>query len=164
MVEKDAESREDEEEDEEGDEGEQEEEEEESRRGRGQGRGAATNYWDNLEFLEYDNKTEAEEITFKELMQTHIRFYHPGIFRELILDQPAVANWKNLTYLIEKLDDELVEGVHYAAEHDMKLYAPIRLMAQRGIWQPFRAFVDEYLAKFTSNEFKDPRDLVNLLW
>lgn len=97
-------------------------------------------------------------------MQTHIRFYHPGIFRELISDQPAVANWDNVTYLVDKLGDQLVQGVHYTAERDMKLYAPIRLMAQRGIWQPFRAFVLEYLAKFTSDEFSDPRDLVNLLW
>jgi len=162
VVKKDAESNEDEEEGDEEDEGEEEEQEEPSRGG-GQSGGAA-NYWESLEFLEYDNKTEAEEITFKELMQTHIRYYHPGIFRELISDQPAVANWNNLTYLVEKLEGQLVEGVHYTAEHDMKLYAPIRLMAQRGIWQPFRAFIDEYMAKFTNDEFSDPRDLVNMLW
>lgn len=67
MVPKDAESSEGEDEGNEGDEGEHEEAEE-PRRGRGQRRGSAINYWENLEFLEYDNKTEAEEITFKELM------------------------------------------------------------------------------------------------
>lgn len=66
VVKKDAEANEGEQEGDEGDEG--EEEQEDPGRGRGRGRGAATKYWENLEFLEYDNKTEAEQITFKELM------------------------------------------------------------------------------------------------
>jgi len=47
------------------------------------------------------------------------------VFKRLITDQPAVANWGALDYLMRNLENEQVEGIHYIAEKDMKRYAPI---------------------------------------
>ena len=85
-------------------------------------------YWETIDFVEYHNKTEAENITFKQLMQTHIRYYHPAIFRGLITDSPAVSSWGDLTYLLDKIQDHQVEGVHYAEKDEMKFYAPLPIM------------------------------------
>ena len=82
-------------------------------------------FWESLEIPHYENKTQAEDISFKQFMQNHIRLYVPAVFKGLVVDEPAVKSWARLDYLMEKLEDDQVEGIHYLAEAEMKRYAPI---------------------------------------
>lgn len=56
-------------------------------------------------------------MTFKSFMVNHIRKFIPGHFKGLVLDWPALKKWGDVQYLIDKIGDEIVEGVDYKEDY-----------------------------------------------
>lgn len=53
----------------------------------------------------YDNAEAASNVTFKNFMRTHVRYFLPGHYKNLVEDSVAVQKWGDLEYLKEKLGD-----------------------------------------------------------
>ena len=70
-------------------------------------------YWLELEPLRYANAEDANAVTFKEFVYTHIRMYLPSEYKQLVVSWPAIEKWKNIEYLLDKIGNQYVEGVHY---------------------------------------------------
>ena len=70
-------------------------------------------YWKSLTPIVYYNKTDAATGSFKKFMRTHIRHYLPGIYEKLLEDEPGLTKWRDMNYLMEKMADKIVYGVHY---------------------------------------------------
>lgn len=64
----------------------------------------SADYWHRLQPIIYSDAEQAK-VPFKQFMKTHIRYYIPGIFKNLITDQPAVKKWGDLKYLMDNLSD-----------------------------------------------------------
>ena len=125
-------------------------------------------YWEKLQPITYNSLQDAQNVTFKQFMTTHVRKYLPGHFKQLVSDQPAIDRWNNMSYLMEKIGEEQVYGVHYLQERPFRMYAESLFANQKGEFSTFKEFIDTYLAKFRDPQFqdknKDPRDVRNLIW
>ena len=70
-------------------------------------------YWEELSTISYANAEEANEVTFKDFIYTHVREYLPGEYKGLVSDWEAIKKWKDVNYLVEKIGEYYVEGIHY---------------------------------------------------
>ena len=70
-------------------------------------------YWKGLEAIKYDDAEQANNVTFKEFIYTHVRKYLPAHYEGLVDDWDSIEHWGNMTYLKDKIGEEYVEGIHY---------------------------------------------------
>jgi len=81
----------------------------------------------------YENAAAAKDVTFKQFMQTHIRYYVPGVYKKLVSNWPALESWKNMDYWLEKIGTEYVDGIHYLSDPPFRQFAGGAVMKnQRG--------------------------------
>jgi len=67
--------------------------------------------------------------------------------------------------LVESIGNSTIYASHYFTPRPYKAYAHGNVFSnQRGRYEKFRAFVDQYLAKFGDPKLKDPRDVNDLIW
>lgn len=80
-------------------------------------------FYANLKPYVYENAKEAANVTIKNFMRTHVRYFAPGHYKKLILDQPAIKKWISIEYLKEKIGEQFIYGVHYYNNPPFHLYA-----------------------------------------
>lgn len=90
--------------------------------GEGRNKGGGE-YWQELATLSYANAEEANSVTFKEFIYTHVRLYLPGEYKGLISEWGAISKWKDINYLVDKIGHYYVEGVHYQGFKPYRNYA-----------------------------------------
>ena len=51
------------------------------------------NYWENLQPLVYETREEAESVSLKQFMLTHIRKFIPGHYKGLLKGDEILKSW-----------------------------------------------------------------------
>ena len=94
-----------------------------------------TDYWGNLDIIRYDSAEDANAVTFKEFIYTHIRLYLPGEYTGLVEHWDALTKWKDNSYLSEKIGELYVDGVHYQGYRPFRNFGGGQLFPnQRGVY------------------------------
>ena len=126
-------------------------------------------YWLELEPLKYADAEEANAVTFKEFVYNHIRMYLPSEYKQLVASWSAIEKWKNIDYLLDKIGNQYVEGVHYHGFKPFRNFAGGNIFQnQRGRFQTFKDFIRDMLVKYddkneVNEKITDPRDVVNVI-
>lgn len=103
-------------------------------------------------------------MTFKEFMTKHVRKHLPGVYYQLIIDQPAIKKWSDQKYLKIQMGEEMVDGVHYMAHHPFQYFAGEVFTNQRPEIQSFNQFLDDFYFKLEDRQLKDIRDVKSVIW
>ena len=98
-------------------------------------------------------------------MQTHVRYFAPGHYLGLIKGQNALTKWNNIDYLKEKIGSNQVYGVHYLNKPPFHLYAHDMVFTnQRGEYQTFNKFMEEYYVKFGDKNIRHKGSVKNIIY
>jgi hypothetical protein len=122
-------------------------------------------YYRSLKPYFYKDAEAARNLTFKDFMRTHVRYLMPGVYNNLVAGQPALEKWADREYLKSHLGSSYVYGIHYMNEPPSSFYAHDNIFSnQRGEYQTFDKFMEEFLVKFEDEKLKDKSVVTDMIW